>query len=123
MTVMMLALAAAASLAAPTAKPETTPPPAGAEVSIPFVNFGGIWSFEAPDDDLVYLQDRHRNWYRAQLYGPCFGLTWANGIGVDTSGSSNFDRYATLIVGSERCRIESLTRSDPPPRRHHGKKG
>ncbi|MDB5692121.1 MAG: hypothetical protein JWO81_1184, partial [Alphaproteobacteria bacterium] len=78
--------------------------------------------FEAQDDDLVYLQDRSRNWYRAQLYGPCFGLGWANGIGVDTGGSASFDRFSTLIVGGERCRIESLTRSGPPPRRHHGKK-
>lgn len=117
----MLALLAAlwAAAAAP-AKP-APPPPAGEEVSIPFVRFGGIWSFDAPSDDLVYIQDRSGNWYRAQLYGPCIGLSWAHGLGVDTHGSDTFDRYSALIVGRQRCRIESLTRSGPPPRRHHGK--
>jgi len=116
--------AAAASLAAPlaAASPRPAAPEPGAEASIPFAHFGGVWSFEAPDDDLVYLQDRSRNWYRAQLYGPCFGLGWANGIGIDTRGSSEFDRYSFLIVGKERCAIQSLTRSGPPPSRHHHKK-
>ena len=120
----ILAVAAAAvSLAAPlAAAPSRQPAPEpGAEASIPFAHFGGVWSFEAPDDDLVYLQDRSRNWYRAQLYGPCFGLGWANGIDIDTRGSSSFDRYSLLIVGNERCAIQSLTASGPPPKRH-GKK-
>jgi uncharacterized protein DUF6491 len=124
MKTMILAFAAAA-LAAPAlaASDRPAPPPAGEEVSIPFVHFGGIWSFEAQDDDVVYLQDRSRNWYRAQLYGSCFGLSFANGIGVDTKGSANFDRFSTLIVGHESCPIQSLTRSGPPPSRHHKKKG
>ncbi len=119
----MLALFAAllaAPLAAAPAKP-AGPPSAGEEVSIPFVRFGGIWSFDAPSDDLVYIQDRSGNWYRAQLYGPCIGLSWANGIGVDTRGSDTFDRYSALIVGHRHCRIESLTRGGPPPKRHHDK--
>jgi hypothetical protein len=123
MKTIILALAATASLAAPLSAAAPRPaPPAGEEASIPFAHFGGVWSFEAPDDDLVYLQDRSRNWYRAQLYGPCWGLSWANGIGIDTRGSSEFDRYSFLIVGKERCAIQSLTRSGPPPKRH-GKKG
>jgi hypothetical protein len=122
---MLLAVTAAASLATPipAATPRPAPPPAGEEASIPFAHFGGVWSFEAPDDDLVYLQDRSRNWYRAQLYGPCFGLGWTNGIGIDTRGSASFDRYSILIVGNERCAIQSLTVSGPPPKRHHGKTG
>jgi hypothetical protein len=125
MKTMIFAFAAAASFAAPgLAAPRPAPPPSsGEEVSIPFAHFGGIWSFEAREDDVVYLQDRSRNWYRAQLYGSCFGLSFANGIGVDTRGSSNFDRFSTLIIGRESCPIESLTRSGPPPSRHHKKKG
>jgi hypothetical protein len=119
----LVAAAGAASLTPLAAAPsgQAAPEP-GAEASIPFAHFGGVWSFEAPDDDLVYLQDRSRNWYRAQLYGPCFGLGWTNGIGIDTRGSSELDRYSFLIVGKERCAIQSLTRSGPPPKRH-GKKG
>jgi hypothetical protein len=115
---IILALAASSSLTAAA----TPPAQAGGEVSIPFARFGGIWNFEAQDDDVIYLQDRSRNWYRAQLSGPCFGLRFADGIGVDTRGSASFDRFSTLIVGQDRCQIESLTRSGPPPRRRHGKK-
>jgi hypothetical protein len=117
-----LAAALAAPLAAAPSHPAAPPPPAGEEVSIPFAHFGGIYNFEAPDDDVVYLQDRGRNWYRAQLYGTCLDLSWANRLGIDTQGSPNFDRFSFLIAGRQRCQIESLTRSGPPPGRHHGKK-
>jgi hypothetical protein len=124
---ILFALAATAALAAPPAAAAppapAAPPAAGEEVSIPFVHFGGIWNFEAQDDEIVYLQDRGRNWYRARLNGPCLDIGWANAIGVDTRGSPNFDRFSTLIVGHQSCSIESLTRSGPPPKRHHGKKG
>jgi hypothetical protein len=125
MNTMLLAVTAAASLAAPlpaaTPRP-AAPSPAGEEASIPFAHFGGVWNFEAQDDHVVYLQDRSRNWYRAQLYGPCFDLSWANRIGVDTRGSASFDRHSILLVAGQRCSIESLTVSGPPPKRHHGKK-
>jgi hypothetical protein len=119
---LIAVLLAAAPVAAAPPKP-AAPPPAGEEASIPFVHFGGIYNFDAPSDDVVYLQDRSRNWYRAQLYGPCWGLQNAIGIGVDTRGSANFDRTSWLIVDRQSCPIESLTRSGPPPSRHHGKKG
>jgi hypothetical protein len=117
---ILLAALPAAAFAAPPTKPAA--PPASEEVSIPFAHFGGIYNFEAPSDEVVYLQDRGRNWYRAQLYGPCWGLQNAIGIGVDTRGSANFDRTSQLIVDHQSCPIESLTRSGPPPKRQHGKK-
>jgi hypothetical protein len=119
MLVLLAALAAAPIVAAPPGP--AAPPSAGEEVSIPFAHFGGIYNFDAPSDDVVYLQDRARNWYRAQLYGPCWGLQDAIGIGVDTRGSANFDRTSQLIVDHQSCPIESLTRSGPPPGKHHGK--
>ena len=89
------------------------------EVSIPFVNHPrAIRSFRAPSDDLLYLQDRQGRWYRAEIGGPCFGLSWANAIGYDTRGSLSLGRGGSILVGHERCLIVSLTRSDPPPRRH-----
>src|SRR4051794_10414879 len=119
MRMIRLALAAAAALAAPLAATQSRPAPppaaAGAAGSIPFVHCGGIWNFEAQDDDVAYLQDRSRNWYRAQLNGRCLDISWANAIGVDTRGSPNFDRFSYLIVGHDRCPIQSLTRSGPPP--------
>jgi hypothetical protein len=117
----MLALLAVLSAPALAAAPPQPATPAGEEVSIPFAHFGGIYNFDAPSDDVVYLQDRGRNWYRAQLYGQCWGLQDAIGIGIDTRGSANFDRTSLLIVDHRSCPIESLTRSGPPPGKHHGK--
>ena len=111
----------AAAMAAPAfASPAA---PAREEVSIPFVNHPrAIRTFEAPSDDLVYLQDRQGRWYRTELGGSCFGLRWANVIGYDTRGGLSLDRFGAILVDGQRCPIVSLTRGDPPPRRHRKKR-
>jgi hypothetical protein len=120
----LLALAAAALAAPALAAPPAAPRPYSTEeVRIPFATFGGIRNFEADGTDAVYLQDRARRWYHAELAGPCQELPWAFGIGVDTRGSSTFDRFSTLIVGRDRCQLTSLTRSGPPPKKHRGRRG
>jgi hypothetical protein len=119
MTKLILALAAGAFLAAPgIARPDPSPPPTGAEVSIPFANMrGGIRGFHTEDDDTVYVQDRQRNWYRAEIAGACIALPWAMRIAIDTRGSSYFDRSSALLVEGDRCQLISLTRSERPTRR------
>jgi hypothetical protein len=118
MTKTFLALAAAWILVAPAAAaPRERPVPASAEVSIPFANFRGLRDFQAESKDVVYLQDRSRRWYRAELIGPCLELPWALRIGIDTRGSSSFDRFGSLLVRGERCQLRSLTRSDGPPKK------
>ena len=116
MKTLILAALSAAVLAAPAAAQAPRADQAE-EVRIPFVRFGGIRDFRAEGRDLLYLQDRSRNWYRAELMGPCIGLPWARAIGVETRGTSSFDRFSMLIVEGERCLISSLTRvAGPPPR-------
>jgi hypothetical protein len=96
--------------------------PGPEQASIPFVSRPrAIRSFNAPADDLVYLQDRRGRWYRAEMGGPCIGLSWANAIGYDTRGSLSLARGGSILVEGQRCMIVSLTRSDPPPRKR--KKG
>lgn len=104
------------------AAPSAPAPDPGREVRIPFADFGGVRSFESFRDDVVYLEDRHRNWYKAELIGPCFGVNWAFRIGIDTHGSPDFDRFSRLIVGDQRCTIGSLTRSDKPEKPWRKKK-
>ena len=118
MSRLILALAAGAVLAAPAlAGPKSPPPPAGEEVRIPFANLGGVRNFHANDDDVVYIEDHRRRWYRAEIAGPCIGLPWAMKIAIDTRGSSTFDRFSSLLVEGDRCMLRSLTRSEPPTRR------
>lgn len=105
----LLALVAAAA---------TPAGPPRAEVSIPFVSQPrSIRSFRAAGDDLVYLRDRLGRWYRAELGGPCIGLSWANVIGYDTRGGLSLGRGGSILVEGQRCLIVSLTRSEPPPRK------
>lgn len=92
------------------------------QASIPFVSFKAIRTFDAVDRDTVYLQDRQRQWYRADVIGPCFDLPWAHAIGVDTHGSDTVDRYSTLIVDGQRCQLISLVQSGPPPKKVKRKK-
>jgi hypothetical protein len=112
------AIALAAALAAPAGARPHRPVADAAEVRIPFPGRGGIFNFHAVSDHVLYIQDRHRRWYRAELVGPCFGLQHAIAIGYDTHGSSVFDRFSHILVGSETCPIASLTPSEGPPRKH-----
>jgi hypothetical protein len=110
----LLAAAAAPVFASPQASEE--------QVTIPFVSQPrSIRTFEAPDDSTLYLQDRQRRWYRAELGGSCFGLRWAQVIGYDTRGGLSLDRFSSILVDGERCPIVSLTRSDGPPRKRKAK--
>jgi hypothetical protein len=115
-----LALLAAPAVAAPAA---AAPPAAPSDdVRIPFVARGGILRMEPAGEEALYIQDRHRDWYRATLNGPCYGLTRTLRIGFDTRGSSNFDRFSTILVGDERCQIQSLVASGPPPSKRSARK-
>lgn len=105
-------------LAALAASPAAGRSPAEAEVRIPFVQFGAIRTFRTEGDDIVYLEDRRRNWYRATLNGPCLALPMAVRLGVDRRYGSTLDNTSTLVVDGERCRIHSLVRiAAAPPRR------
>lgn len=88
----------------------------GPQVSIPFVDHGNIRDFHAVSDGTVFLQARNRQWYRAELFGPCFGLPFASVIGVDARPLGRLDRFGTIVVDGERCKIESLTPSESPRR-------
>jgi hypothetical protein len=112
-----LLIAAAAALSAPAAASPAPAAPVGQEARIPFAAFGGVRNFEPNGREAVYLQDRGRNWYLARLFAPCEGLPWAHSLGIDNRGSGSVDRFSTLLVEGERCQIQSLTRSGPPPKK------
>jgi hypothetical protein len=87
----------------------------GGEASIPFVNHGGVWNWQADGSHGLYVQDRQHNWYYARLMGNCFDLPFANAVGFETRGIDTLDRFGTLVVRGQRCPITSLTHSAGPP--------
>jgi hypothetical protein len=115
---MLAAAVAAPAVAAPV---QQGPAAYRQEVQIPFPGFR-IRNFRAETRDVVYLEDQRRLWYRAELIGPCRDLPFAQAIGIDTRGSSSFDRFSAIIVGNDRCQLTSLTRSDKPVKRKKAKR-
>ncbi len=106
-----------AILASPIQAKKPTPhvwPELGVESQIIFPNHGAIRNFEADGNDGIWLEDRQRRWYYAEMFGACQGLNFAQAIGFDTNGSANFDKYSSIIVGGQDCRIESLVTADKP---------
>jgi len=89
----------------------------GKPASIPFVDMRGIEDFQPDGDHAVYLQDRSRKWYHATIMGPCLGLSFATRIGVKTRGSGSLDKYGSLLVDGDECRIDDLLTSGPPPKK------
>jgi hypothetical protein len=117
-TAMLAASLAAPALAAPPAEERAR----GEEVGIPFPGFR-LRDFRPESRDVLYIEDRRRNWYRAELIGPCLELPFARAIGIDTRGSSRFDRFSAIVVEGERCQLTSLTRSDGPPKKAKKRRG
>ena len=72
---------------------------------------------DADDGEGIYLQDAHRDWYYASLFGPCLDLPFATRIGVVNWGFETVDDSSTILVGRDRCRIDRLVHSGPPPKR------
>jgi hypothetical protein len=117
----ILTILAAAALAAPAVAKKPTPhvwSELGVETKIVFPNYGAIRNFEADGNDGLWLEDRQRRWYYAELIGGCFDLNFAQAIGFDTRGSPTFDKFSTIIVRGERCPLVSLvTAKKPLPRK------
>lgn len=110
--VAILALISAAMMSPP-AEPERTE--ATEQVQVPLAQFR-LRRFRVLGDDVVYLQGRRRQWYRATLVEPCYALRGAMTIRFDTYGASTLDNTSAIVAGGESCRIHSLTLSGPPPR-------
>lgn len=97
------------------------PPPRGEEVAIPFPR-SGIRTWHADTDRLLYVQDRSRRWYRVELMRPCQGIQYNYALGFDTRGLSRFDRFSYILAQGQRCPVNSVVRSDPPPGKFHRKR-
>lgn len=110
-TLTVLALAGPALAAKPT--PHIWPE-LGVETQIIFANHGEIRNFEADGQDGIWLEDRKRRWYYAELLGGCQGLNFAQGVGFDTGGSSNFDKFSSIIVDEWKCPVVSVVTAEKP---------
>ena len=113
---LIIAIAVAA-LAVPVEAKRPTPhvwPEIGVESRIVFPNYGAIRNFEADGNEGIWLEDSQRRWYYAELSGGCQDLNFAQTIGFDTGGSSNLDKFSSIIVKGWKCPITSLVTAEKP---------
>jgi hypothetical protein len=118
-------LAAALSLGIGVTAVAADKAPLPPQATIPFVKSGNsIRDWQADGREGLWVQDLRKQWYYAQLLGPCVGLDFATGIGFDTRTGDSLDRFSYVLVPHEdRCPIMSLSKSDgPPPDRRKQKK-
>lgn len=119
---ILSALAGGALMIAGFAGTAQARPDSRAEASIPFVSFGSIRDWRAVDRDTLYIQDVHRNWYRAELLTSCHDLNFAHAIGFDARGTDRFDKFSSVVVRGQRCPVRSLVASAPPPKKDRTRK-
>lgn len=85
------------------------------QASIPFAH-RSITNWVSDGRKGVYIRAQQR-WYYARVVQPCVGLDFATAIGFDTGPMSTFDRFSYLLVDGDRCMLDSVHRSGPPPGR------
>jgi hypothetical protein len=114
-----VALLPALALAGAAQAQNATPAPKGESTSIPFITRGSVRTFEsAPGGEGVYIQNNQRDWYYVSFFARCQNLPFAIRIGFDTFGNgSSLERGDTIFADRERCKINDIVRSGPPPKK------
>lgn len=87
------------------------------EARINFVNHGGIRDWRVVDRDTLLIRGTGKQWYKAELFAPAWGLNFAHAIGFDPGrGSGTFDRFSSVIVEGRRYPLRSLVEVEAPAR-------
>ena len=81
---------------------------------IPFADIGGIDKWRAPDDYTLFVEARNGQWYSAELFGPCFGLSRAVTIGFVTNHDGSLDSFSSILVEGDRCYFRSFEEIPTP---------
>ena len=112
---LLAPVAALALLAAPALAGNM---PVRTEASIAFADHGGVDDWRAEGDSTIYFKDQHRQWYRAELFGPAFDLPYAENIGIDARPNGTLDRFGAIYVRGQRYHFRSFEHVAGPPPKH-----
>ncbi|HEX8483643.1 MAG TPA: DUF6491 family protein [Allosphingosinicella sp.] len=116
-TLSLIVLGLAASAAPAIAKD------ADGETVIPFMSSLNAVEWKAASDDSLYVRGPRGDWYFIRTMNRCSRLRSSPGIGFQTSTLDQLDRHGAILVQGVRCPIESITRSDGPPKKVRRKAG
>ncbi|MDB5367998.1 MAG: hypothetical protein JWM77_3925 [Rhodospirillales bacterium] len=108
-TLVLLLLAGCQS--APPPPPPTQPVP---NARIPFFRLN-IDDWKEEDGKAILIRTRDHRYYRAPFMGPCPDLPFATGVGFDTGGGDELDRFSAVLVEGRRCQFQELYEIPPVP--------
>ena len=104
---MSILLAFAATVAAATPAPQA---------SIPFFSTATSPDWRADGDKGLWLRANMPQWFYVTLNGPCSRLAAATTLGFHSSPNDEFDRFSTIVAEGELCPVQSVVKSDAPPK-------
>jgi hypothetical protein len=107
----LAALTLAPSVALAADAGDAAPQPVQAENTrhyIAFANKGGLWDWHADGSEVIYFQDRRKQWYRAELMSRAHDLPFAQHIGLDTGPGDRLDKWSTIYVRGQRYVLSSF---------------
>lgn len=84
------------------------------QAAIHFAGMGGIRDWRADGNRILFVEGRNRQWYKAELFGPCTGLEFEHAIGFVVESDDRFDRFSGVVVDGRVCRLKSLIKSEKP---------
>jgi hypothetical protein len=93
-------------------------PSDAAQASIPFADQrSAVLSWQPDGQEGLWVQDGSRQWYYADLIGPCIGLPNTVRVGFETGATNRLDRFSHVVIPCERerCAFSSFTKVDAPP--------
>ena len=86
------------------------------ETAIPFISSTQVVEWRVRDESSLYVHGITNQWYLVATMGNCGRLRTANSLGFVTArGTDDLDRQGAILAEGQRCQIESVTRSEPPP--------
>ncbi len=71
-----------------------------ANVAIPRVDQGNIQGWQVPTANTVYLQDRGRKWYRADMSGACVRPDFNGRLGFRTGPGGRLETGSQIVSRS-----------------------
>ena len=95
--------------------------PDAPETVIPFLSSIRSVEWKAISNDSLYLRGGKGEWYVVRTMNSCDRLRSSLAIRLEASAGNQLDRHGAIWVQGVRCPVESITRSDGPPRK--GRKG
>ncbi|MCB1692980.1 MAG: hypothetical protein KDI19_09450 [Pseudomonadales bacterium] len=101
------------SLVAVNANADSTRP-----VTIPFVDYGGIRSWEPVGQEAILIEGRNNKWYKATFFSPCIGLSFPLAVGFVTDPSGSVDQFSSILVDGDRCWFKKLEQVPAPTHNH-----